>query len=210
MQTRRKILAGVGALSLSGLSGCMGLLGGITGGSDDGESTGGLTTDTDHTIVSTDQGISGWVRSISHNPNGSMARVTGAIDVEEERDYRVRLGVIDEEGVVLGDEITTETLFPTGTNTVTVEIDDVEDCGECHSGLLQVNYPEEGGSIGGGGSTDSSDDSEDDREDDSDSSSSSSSTMSSNSDNESESESEESNESRNEEKNESDGDGGDD
>ena len=215
MKTRRKVLAGFGTLSLSGLSGCMGLLGRITGGSDDGESSGGLSTDTDDTIVKTDQGISGWVRSLSHNPNGSMARVTGAIDVEEERDYRVRIGVIDDGGFVLAEEITTETLYPTGTNGVTVELDDVQDCGECHSGLLQVNYPEEAEAIGAGGSSassdDSSEDSSDDRSDDRDSNSdsSNSSSMNTNSNTNSDNESEASNESNSESNNESD-DGGDD
>jgi hypothetical protein len=31
---------------------------------------------------------------------------------------------------------------PVGTNTLTAEFDDLDDCESCFSGLLQVNYPE--------------------------------------------------------------------
>lgn len=136
--TRRTVLATSGAVLAGSLAGCFG----PDDDEADPEQTEPLSVDTDHTLVSFDEEITGWVRSVSHDPTTPIAIVEGAIDVAVEQDYRVRLGIVDEHGVVLADTVETTTLFPVGTNTLAAEFDDLDDCESCFSGLLQVNYPE--------------------------------------------------------------------
>lgn len=140
--SRRRLLATAGAALAGSLSGC--ILGGGNSGTGSAETETGddLTTAESETVVSFDAGVNGWIHSVSHTPSEGVASVVGAIDVSHEQDYRVRLGIVDENGVVLADTVTTETLYDVGKSTVSAEFDDVRDCESCHSGLLQVTYPE--------------------------------------------------------------------
>lgn len=140
MPASRRHLLATGALALSGsLGGC--ILFGSSGNTDspnEGQGSEDLTADEKATVTAFGEGIKGWVRTVAHNPREKTALVEGAIDVGTEQDYRVRLGIIDKNGVVLQDDVTDETLYNVGTNTVTAEFEDVRDCEACHSGLLHV------------------------------------------------------------------------
>lgn len=135
--TRRKLLAIVGTGLVGSLTGCL-----FGGSSDSGSSAEEIDTDDKQTVVDVDEAIRARVKSVEHDPDEQIAIVVGAIDVSYEQEYRVRIGVIDDEGVVLAEAIDTTTLYDVGTNSHRVELDDIPDCEACHSGLLQVSYPE--------------------------------------------------------------------
>lgn len=132
---RRDVLATGGALAMMTLSGC-GIIGGDDGGQGNIEE---LSASEQDTIVATPEGsgITASVRGVRHQPGANRAEVEGAISVPRELNYQVRLGVIDENDVVLAQSVTEELLYPTGTNLVTSAFD-VPDCDACHSGLVEV------------------------------------------------------------------------
>ena len=144
---RRRLLTVISSLALGSSSGCLYL---VRGGDDDDSSSGssddegdenGVTADEEETIIATGEGITASVRRVSHTPEENTATVEGAINVPREFDYHVRLGVIDEAGIVLAQEVNDELLYPTGTNLVSAELE-VDDCEACHSGLVDVRLSE--------------------------------------------------------------------
>lgn len=135
-RTRRRLLA-TGASSVAALlGGCFSYGGG--GNADASVGKEELTTASEATIVEEEHGADGSVRTVRHTPSSNLAYVEGAISVPRELKYEVRLGVIDQNGVVLAQRVVEQLLYPTGTNLVSAELQ-VDDCESCHSGLVDVS-----------------------------------------------------------------------
>lgn len=137
--SRRRVLATGVALSTGSLAGC-------SGGSDDssGESSGEeeLLTPDKERLTDFGEGISGRLRSVRHNPGELVATVEGAVSVPTEAEYRVRLAVIDKEGVILAQQVDEHLLYPGKADELVAAELSPEDCEACFSGLLEVHLTE--------------------------------------------------------------------
>lgn len=133
--TRRRVLAGVASGLAALFAGCFSYGGGANADQTVGEEE--LSVASEATIVDVEHGANASVRRARHTPDDGVAYVEGAISVPRELKYEVRLGVIDQDGVVLAQKVVEQLLYPTGTNLVSAELQ-VEDCESCHSGLVDV------------------------------------------------------------------------
>lgn len=146
-RTRRAFIA-AGLASLAGLAGCVG------GGNNPTQTDDGpeeLITGNKETKVKTPDGITGRIRSVTHQPSDDRATISAEINVPSDGRYAVRLAVIDQRVVVLGEETREPELSGTGTNLETAELR-VDDCEDCFSGLLEVSYTEDTQPSSGSGS----------------------------------------------------------
>ena len=140
--SRRRLLAAGAALTTASFSGCVDFLKRDVGGSDGGGDGSNLLSDGRDTIVATHPDVSAAVNSVKHTPSEPSTTVEGVIEVPEEKEYEVRLGVLDEDDVVLAYEEWNELLYTSGRNRVVREFS-IDECGRCYSGIVEVDITDE-------------------------------------------------------------------
>lgn len=137
--SRRRVLATVGALSTGALAGCSG----SSDSSNDASAEEELLSPDKATLTEFGEGVSGRLRSVRHNPEEQMAVVEGAVSVPTEAEYRVRLAVIDRDGVILAQEVFESLLYPGKADELVMAELSPQDCEACYSGLLEVRLTDQ-------------------------------------------------------------------